>query len=265
MADNSGRTLKKRKVKHRFFVAPSRMVSDGQDRLVAELDHDTVHHLRNVLRLNTGAGVILFDNSGKEYEGEIIECRPSLCRVIITRSYPSPSESPLRINLGQALIKGNAFERVLTLCTELGISRFAPLFTSRTVVRLSKVQAADRVKRWERISREAAAQSGRVKIPIVEMPQDMKQFLEKKNSGLRIILWEKGGAGQLNKIIEDSEEKIEEVTLVAGPEGGFEQAEVKLAMEAGFKIWGLGPRIMRAEFAGAMAIGMLQYALGDMG
>jgi 16S rRNA (uracil1498-N3)-methyltransferase len=253
----------KRRLKHRFFVPASNIEYKENGPPVAFMEKDTAHHIRDVLRLSTGAAVVLFDNSGQEYEGEIVSSKPEKVQVRIDRSVAPKVESPLKITLAQALIKGNSFDKILTLGAELGVMRFAPIFTSRTVVRLNKAAAADRVPRWERIVAEAAAQSGRVKVPMVEMPQDLKEFLERKHEGVNIILYEKGGSGQLFQIFED--EPAENVTLLAGPEGGFSQAEVKLAMDAGFQIWGIGPRILRAENAGAIACAMLQYQLGDMG
>ncbi len=232
---------------------------------MAELDPDTTHHLRKVLRLKEGASVVLFDNSGAEYEGEIVESKPDRARVRVTRSIRPQVESPVKITLCQSLVKGSGFDRILTLCTEAGVCRFIPLFTSRTVVKINKAEAADRVKRWRKIATEAAAQSGRVRSPRVEMPLDLKELLEKKLDGVKLVLWERGGSGQLKQVIQEADERIESVVLLAGPEGGFEQAEVRQAVEAGYSIWGLGPRTLRAETVGAVAAGILGYALGDMG
>jgi len=254
---------RKRKLKHRFYVPAGRFQHPAEGHPMATLDADATHHLRNVLRLSAGASVILFDNSGQEYEGEIIESKPSQVKVQVLRVATPRVESSLRITLAQALLKGNAFDHLLTLCTELGCARFIPLFTGRTVVKINKAEAADRVKRWEKIVQEAAAQTGRVKVPLMEMPLDFKEQIERKPSGLKIILWERGGSGQLKEILEEG--PVESITLLAGPEGGFEQAEVKQAMDAGYKIWGLGPRILRAENAGAIALSLLEYQLGDMG
>jgi len=227
------------------------------------LSADATHHLRSVLRLSTGAAIIVFDNSGQEYECEITDCRPSQTRARILRAAAPRVESPIKITLAQAMLKGNAFDRTLTLCAELGAARIIPVISARTVVRMSKAQAADRVPRWEKILQEAAAQSGRVRVPALEMPVDFKELLERKKEGLKLILWEKAGSGQLRQILE--EEKVEAVTLLVGPEGGFEQAEVRTALEAGYQIWGLGPRTLRAEHSGAIAISLLQFALGDLG
>ena len=255
----------RRKLKHRFYVAPSRVPSPP-DASELVIDRDTAHHVRNVLRLASGAAVILFDNTGKEYEAELVECKPSRVTArIISAAFPAV-ESPLKITLAQALIKGNSFDKLITLSAELGCARIIPLFTARTVLKLGKAAAADRVKRWERIAQEAAAQSGRVKVPVVEMPLEFKEFLARQSQGLNIILYERGGVGQLREMLKDVEGgQSEAMTLLAGPEGGFEPAEVELAINSGFKVWGLGPRVLRAENAGAIAMSILQYHCGDMG
>jgi len=257
---------RKKRVKHRFYVPASRFdyPKDGGQPVV-NTDRDTTHHIRNVLRLGTGAKVVIFDNSGAEYEGEITDCRPSQATIKIERATNPRTESPVNITIAQALLKGNGFDRVLTLCAELGCDRFVPLFTSRTVTRLNRADAPDRIKRWERIVAEASAQCGRVKVPALDAPVDLKDFLEEKRiEGTRIILWERGGSGQLGQIL-DAEDKLDSVTLLVGPEGGFSQSEVKQAMDAGFSIWGLGPRTLRSETVGSVAIGLLQFAIGDMG
>jgi 16S rRNA (uracil1498-N3)-methyltransferase len=263
MGNDAASPRRRRKLKHRFFVPASRFKNEPGGQLEVILPPDAAHHLRNVLRLSTGSAVILFDNSGQEFEAEVAECKPSLVKARVLRAYAPAVESPLRLSLGQALIKGNAFDRLITLSTELGLARLVPVFTARTVVTLNKAEAEERIERWQKIAQEASAQSRRVKVPVIEPPLPFKEYLEKKHEGVRIILYERGGAGQLQEIFEQG--KPEAITLLAGPEGGFEQAEVKQAMDAGFKIWGLGPRILRAENAAAIAASILQNRYGDMG
>ncbi len=263
--ENSTKTLRKKKVKRRFFVSASRFKFEADGLPLIDVDKDTSHHIRTVLRLSKGARVIVFDNSGKEYEGEIISSKPSGTTVKAVSASVPLVESPVNITLAQSLPRGNSFDGILTRCTELGCSRFVPLFTSRTVARLKKSDAADRIKRWERIVAESAAQSDRVKVPRIEMPMDFDEFLEKKRDGKKIILWEKGGSGQLKQIVDEEPQKIESVVLLAGPEGGFSQVEVKTANDDDYKILGLGPRKLKAETAGAAAISIIQFILGDMG
>jgi len=263
MADAVVKTRKKRKMNRRFYVPASRFSYPPSGPPTVTLDRDSTHHVRNVLRLSVGAHIVVFDNSGQEYEGEITDCKPTQIKVKVERSTKPMTEPTISITVAQSIIKGNGFDHTLTLCTELGCARFIPLFTSRTVARINKSDFSARVKRWERIVAEASAQSGRVKVPRVEPPTEFKGFLEKKVDGAKIILWERGGAGQLGQILGD--EKCKAATLLVGPEGGFSQAEVKAAMDAGYQVWGLGPRILRAETCASIAIGILEYAVGDMG
>ena len=253
---------RKRKISHRVFVPPSRVNKEGRA-ITAILDPDTVHHLRTVLRLSSGARLAVFDNSGVEYEGKIVELTPRHGVVEIESQSRPDVESPLRIVLAQSLIKGNGFDRLLADCTEVGAAGFIPLFTARTVVKISKADAADRVRRWERILAEAAAQCGRVIVPKMEMPLDLDELLARPAEGLRVILYERGGRGQLDEIVAGAD-LTQPVTLLAGPEGGFEEAEVERAVAAGFKVLGLGPRILRADTIGPVAMAVLQHARGDM-
>jgi 16S rRNA (uracil1498-N3)-methyltransferase len=263
MGDASARTKIRRKERRRFFVPASQFTYPSQGHPQVTTDPETAHHMCTVLRLEAGAEVVLFDNSGQEYEGLIIEAAPAGVKVQIERSLLPKTESSLRIVLAQAMLKGDAMDHVLTVCTELGCARYVPILTARTVARPNPDDYPSRLARWERIVQEAAAQCGRVKVPRLEAPVEFKEFLERKAEAKKIILWERGGSGQLKEILEG--ERKEELVVMAGPEGGFGQAEVKAAVDAGFQIWGLGHRTLRAENAAAAAIGILQYLRGDMG
>lgn len=253
---------RRRKISHRVFVPPSRIDREGR-KITALLDPDTVHHLRTVLRLSAGSRLAFFDGSGVEYEGTVVELTPRR-GIIEVESQSRPAvESPLRIILAQSLIKGNGFDRLIADCTEVGAAGFIPVFTARTVVRISKADAADRQRRWDRILAEAAAQCGRVVAPRMEMPVDLSELLARPAEGLRIILYEKAGRGQLEEMLRGAD-LDKPITVLAGPEGGFEEAEVEAAVAAGFRVLGLGPRILRADTAGPVAIALLQYAAGDM-
>jgi len=253
---------RKRKIGHRVFVPPSRINKEGR-KITAILDPDTVHHMRTVLRLSQGARLAIFDNSGVEYVGTIVELTPRHGVVEVESQSRPAVESPLRVILAQSLIKGNGFDRLIADCTEVGAAGFIPVFTARTVVKISKADAADRQRRWDRILAEAAAQCGRVVAPKMEMPLDLDELLARPADGLRIILYERAGRGQLKEIVRGAD-LTRPITLLAGPEGGFEDAEVDKAKAAGFKALGLGPRILRADTIGPVAVAVLQHALGDM-
>jgi 16S rRNA (uracil1498-N3)-methyltransferase len=249
--------------RHRIFLKASR-VHLNEDPAWADIDPDNVHHLRHVLRLGKGARIRIFDGSGREYEAHIYDSKPGRMRARILGSSNKPeTESRIRITLAQALIKENNFDRILTSCTELGCACFIPLITTRTVVKIRKADLFGKMRRWDKILERAAAQCGRVKVPEIEAPKRLAEFLEEDRPGLKLILSpEKGDSGP-GRILGEAD-SIKEVILISGPEGGLEEAEERLAIDSGCHAISLGPRTLRAETAGAAAMALLQYLAGDM-
>jgi len=241
----------------RLFVRPSRFHADSDPPRV-DLDQDATHYLRYVLRLPKGAKVSLFDGSGREYLAEVTESRPTRMELKILSASRPQVESPLRVTLAQALLKGNAFDRVLTDATELGVHALVPILSARTVPQSQSREAEAKLRRWEKILEAAAAQCGRVLVPRIEYPVALAEFLARKIEGLKLALWESGpiAAGL-------PEAASAEVTLLVGPEGGWAEAEVQAAQAHGFRLWSLGPRILRADTAGPAALAVLQHRFGD--
>jgi len=241
----------------RFFVRPNCFHREADPPWV-ELDPDNIHHLRRVLRLNAGARVALFDGTGREYLAEVAESRPNRVELKVLSATRPAVESPLRVTLAQALLKGNAFDRVLTDAAELGARAIVPIVSSRTVVHARRAEVEAKVKRWEKILEAAAAQSGRVLVPRIEYPTSLDEFIRREGEGLRLMLRE--GAGPGSQLPETSGP---EITLLSGPEGGFDDKEAEAALARGFRRWSLGPRILRADTAGPAALAILQHRFGD--
>ena len=241
----------------RLFIRPGRFHA-ASDPPRVDLDQEAIHYLRHVLRLGQGAKLLLFDGSGREYLAEVTESRPTRVELKVLSVTRPEVESPLRITLAQALLRGNAFDRVLTDATELGVHAMVPILSARTVPQSKGREAEGKLKRWEKILAAAAAQSGRVLVPRIEYPASLADFLARKIEGLKLVLWESGppAAGL-------PAEASAEVTLLVGPEGGLAEAEVKAAQARGFRLWSLGPRILRADTAGPAALAILQHRFGD--
>jgi 16S rRNA (uracil1498-N3)-methyltransferase len=241
----------------RLFVRAGRLHPDSDPPRVT-LDQDAIQYLRHVLRLGQGAKLLLFDGSGQEYLAEVTESRPTRVELKILSTTRPEVESPLRITLAQALLRGNAFDRVLTDATELGARAIVPILCARTVPQSKGREAEAKVQRWEKILEAAAAQSGRVLVPRIEYPMLLADFLSRRNEGLKLVLWESGppAAGL-------PAEASAEATLLVGPEGGFQEDEVQAAQAQGFRVWSLGPRILRADTAGPAALAILQDRFGD--
>lgn len=143
------------------------------------------------------------------------------------------------------------------------MSRVIPLTTDRSVVRLPPERWGARLARWARVAREAAQQSGRAAVPEIAAPRSLGDWrIDPATDGLVICFWEeepRGLAGLLPAA------PCPAVTVIVGPEGGLTAEEVRGLADAGALVAGLGPRVLRTETAGAVAVALLQSRYGDLG
>jgi 16S rRNA (uracil1498-N3)-methyltransferase len=255
---------------HKRFFISKRRIHNQAGQLVADLDRDLIHHIRTVLRIGPGAKITLFDGTGREYPCEIISSTPNrVIAKILEQTFPQ-TESGLRITLCQAVLKEQAFDRVLAGATELGVSRIIPVLSNRVVVKIVSGDIDKKKFRWEKIIQESAGQSGRVALPAINYPMAFADLLkenfsvegEAAGAVAKILLWEKTKAGEMKSVLKNNDTK--NVSILIGPEGGFEDDEAKAAIDAGFLPVGLGPRILRAETAPIAAISIIQHLFGDL-
>jgi 16S rRNA (uracil1498-N3)-methyltransferase len=243
----------------RFYV-PQPWIENG----MLKIEGDEVKHIRKVLRLKTGDGILVFDGLGKELEGTIIEERLSSIVIRIQNIFSSERDSPLEVTLAQSLLKGEKMDYLIQKATELGVKEIIPFFSSRSVPFLEKSRKLKRHHRWEKIAVEASKQCGRGVVPKIEFLQDYSDMLQMASTeDLRLILWERDGV-KLKEVFERSKEK-RKIFFIIGPEGGFNQLEVDETKKAGFTPVTLGRRILRAETASLCFLSILQYELGDIG
>ncbi|MBV9211579.1 MAG: 16S rRNA (uracil(1498)-N(3))-methyltransferase, partial [Acidobacteria bacterium] len=154
----------------RRFYAPPEAFDKGRVMLAV----DEARHLRDVLRLKQGDEAFVFDGEGREFSCIVAELgrgsSPAMLEVKAEVAAASP-ESPLRLTLAVALLKGEKFELVIQKATELGVSRLIPVQTARADVRLrDESDALKRVTRWQRLALEACKQSGRARVPAIDAP-----------------------------------------------------------------------------------------------
>jgi 16S rRNA (uracil1498-N3)-methyltransferase len=243
----------------RFYV-PQPQIEKG----MLKIGGEEVKHIRRVLRLKAEDRIIVFDGLGKEYEGTIVEEKPSSVVIKIQNTFSSKKDSSLEVTLAQSLLKGEKMDYLIQKATELGVRRIIPFFSSRSIPSLEKSGRLKRHQRWERIAIEASKQCGRGVVPKIESLQKYSEMLQIASSGsLCLILWEREGV-RLREILERSKEKTE-ILSVIGPEGGFSQEEVEEAIRVGFIPITLGNRVLRAETASLCLLSILQYARGDIG
>lgn len=228
---------------------PGRPRADG----VVAIPREQLRHVQ-VLRLGAGDRVRVFDDDGREHEIALdrVSTREATGRVVA--SWDVPRESPLELVLAPALVKHDKMDWIVEKATELGVARIAPLRTRFAVAR------GDHVERWRRIALSAAKQCGRTRVPSVDAPRDFADALGDAWPGLRLLAWEDEDAVRLA----DCPDVATAVSLVVGPEGGFEAAEVSAARTAGFRTVTLGRRVLRAETAAVAAVALCQHRWGDV-
>jgi 16S rRNA (uracil1498-N3)-methyltransferase len=242
----------------RFYV-PNPQIEKG----MMQVKGSEVRHIRNVLRLAVGDRLTIFDGSGTEYEGEIVELRSTLARIVIQRCSLPQRDSPLEITLAQSMLKGEKMDTLVQKATELGTTEIIPFFSSRSVPLLEKKQEMKRHLRWEKIAVEASKQCGRGVLPKIWPIQDYPGILQlASQESVKLILWEREGSG-LKETLRRSKGKG--IFFVVGPEGGFSEREVEEAKRNGFTPIFLGKRILRSETASLSLLSILQYEWGDLG
>lgn len=240
---------------HRFFVPRENLDSER-----VRFPPEQSMQLERVLRLRTGERVIALDGSGVEYE-VILESlgKEAVGRIIGRRA--SSGEPGVSVDLYAGTLKGSKFETVLQKGTEVGVSRFIPILTDRSV---AGEPSTAKMRRYDAIAREAAEQSRRGRIPTIQGPMPFDAALAAATmTGTVVVLWEDEDADHLMTI--ELPATMTRVALFVGPEGGFTGEEVALARSADARIVTLGSRILRAETAGIVGPAILLARLGELG
>ena len=224
-----------------------------------ELAAEAAHHALKVLRVGAGDTAILFDGRGGQWLATLSPAGKSL-RANLQEFAEADCEPPLALTLAQALPAGDKMDLVVQKAVELGVSRIQPVVAKRSVVRLSGERAERRVEHWRNIAIAACEQSGRNRVPTVAPILDLPQYLgvAARENGLGFVC-APGASGSLR----DLAAPTVPVSLLIGPEGGFEEGELLAARAAGFHAIGLGPRVLRSETAGLGAVAAMMALWGD--
>lgn len=245
----------------RRFYSPPEAFNLREKQVI--LGVEEARHLREVLRLKAGDRVSVFDGLGNEYAAVIVKAmRDSSILEILELVETARRESPLKLTLALALLKGDKFDLVVQKATELGVNEVVPLMTTFADIRLrDSADAIKRVARWQRIALEAAKQSGRAVLPTINAPVDFRALVvaASDDDTLRLLFAEKGGVA-----MENLPSFAPRVTALIGSEGGWSDEEVGLARDHGWKIVTLGGRTMRAETAAIAITTLMQHRYGDL-
>jgi 16S rRNA (uracil1498-N3)-methyltransferase len=222
-----------------------------------ELDDDATHYVRSVLRLKQDQNIVLFNGQGGEYVGRFSEVSRKHVRVEIETYSQRDVESPLQVNLGMGISRGDRMDWAVQKAVELGVAKLTPLLTERCVTKLTDDKKQQRLQHWQHIVQHAAEQSGRTRLPEMSDIIDISEWLSQQQ-GLRIFL-----DPYAEHSLADLQPENQRVTLLSGPEGGFSESERQLAKAVGFIPVRMGARILRTETAVLSALTAVQTLWGD--
>lgn len=243
---------------YQFFVDASQI--QGTKIIITGRD---VNHIKNVLRMKKGEEISVSNGvDGKEYRCGIEELSEEeiVCRLRFIKE--EGLELPSRVYLFQGLPKADKMEFIIQKAVELGAFQIIPVSCRRAVVRLDEKKEKNKIGRWQQIAEAAAKQSKRGIIPEIKHVMSMKEAIAySERCHVRIIPYELAEDMQETKRIMEGLKPGEDVAVFIGPEGGFEESEVKDAMEKGVIPITLGKRILRTETAGITVLSWIMYRL----
>ncbi|WP_226686051.1 16S rRNA (uracil(1498)-N(3))-methyltransferase [Stutzerimonas stutzeri] len=219
------------------------------------LPEASAHYISRVLRLSAGSAVQLFDGSGSEFRGELLEVGKKSVIVELHERVTGMPESPLRIHLGQGLSRGERMDWAIQKATELGVTQITPIVSERCEVRLSDERADKRLAHWRQIAISACEQCGRSVLPVIHSPVCLRDWLPVE-ADLKLVL---------HPVAEPltSHARPQTLAFLIGPEGGLSESEVEQAANQGFQPARLGPRVLRTETAPVVALSVAQQLWGD--
>ncbi len=232
-------------------------LADGQE---LDLPAAAARHVVQVLRLRPPAPLIVFDGNGAEHAATLLPAGDS-SRVRVGARTAAERESPLALTLLQGISRGERMDYTIQKAVELGVQRIVPVTTRHSVVRLSAERAAKRLAHWQGVVVSACEQCGRTRLPQLAPPLPLAAALRAEASlhALRLVL-----APDAAATLHTFADAPAAAALLVGPEGGLDAAELTAAAAAGWHSIRLGPRVLRTETAGVVALAVLQARWGDL-
>lgn len=240
----------------RFFVTSEELQPE-----FLVLTGENAKHAR-VLRLKEGEEVLVCDGQGQECVCIVSDVSEGQISLVVRHRQASETEAKIRASVYMAFPKGDKLEHVIQKATELGAFEIVVFPSARCVSRPDEKSLKKKLERWQKIAASAAEQSGRGVIPQVVLISSYKEALNRAAEADKAILfYENERAVTLKMSLQTGDYRT--VSLLTGPEGGLEAAEVEQAREAGLDICTLGKRILRCETAPLCALSAVMYHVGE--
>lgn len=245
---------------HRFFVDKENITEDK-----VTIEGEDVKHIKNALRLKIDDEITVCDGENSDYLIKIqsIENNQVIGKIINQKE--SGREAPLEVILYQGLPKSSKMDLIIQKAIELGVKKIVPIETKRTVVKIqNEKKEQKKLERWNRIALEAAKQCKRGIVPTIGNVIKFDEMIQEVQKDFVIVPYEnedKIGTREILKQYKGGKK----VSIIIGPEGGFEEEEITKLIDSGANSISLGPRILRTETAGFTTIAVVMYELGDIG
>ena len=246
----------------RFFVE-NESIFDGK----IVIGGEDAKHISLSLRARVGERLTACDGRGTDYECEISDITKNEVTLCVLEKKESRSEPSVELTVYQALVKSDKFDFIVQKCTELGAARIVPVYTDRCVSKPDGDSLSKKLVRWNKIAKEAAMQSGRGVVPIVENALTFDEALGKiKETDFPFLCYEDGERLALDEIYNKcgGRQRVKTAAFLVGPEGGISEREAQKAKESGVYLASLGPRILRAETAPVCAVSAVMLLSGNM-
>ncbi len=204
-----------------------------------------------------GEAITVVDSQGKEFRVRILELSPGEAKVLAFEEQPQ-TEPPFELWLLQALPDKERMELVIQKATEIGVHVILPFKSARSISLQERESRQPKAHRWPRVALRATKQCRRAYLPYIAPFCTFQDALSAvRDVSLKIMLYERSEVS-LCKLLENLDFP-QRVAIMVGPEGGWDEEEVKEAQREGFLLAGLGGRILRTETASLVALSLLVY------
>lgn len=216
------------------------------------LQGDEAKHLAQVLRIQPGKTVTVFDGLGSYAEARVLNVSKQRVDLMLELAESDPDPLP-QITLAQAIPKGKNMDWIVQKAVELGVSKIQPLVTSHTIVNPGDQKA----EKWRRIALEACKQCGQNLLPIIEAPLPFAEWVNQPHSQLNLIASLAENPKNFRETLNQHPD-LESVTIAIGPEGDFSEQETNATLADGFIPVTLGNLVLRVETATLFCISAIR-------
>lgn len=241
-----------------FYSSPEHLAEE-----LITLSATESHHAVDVLRMKAGELAIVVDGLGNGVRGEIRFNQKKLVEIVVHSRLRQFGEPSVRLTLAAGLSVGHKFDEIVDKGTQLGVSRFVPLTTEKSKVKVDDPKRAHaKTERLEKVALAAMKQCRRSYRPEIALPLTLRQFLsESDEEGVKLLFHPGENSQSIGDLVIPEEPK--RITLLVGPESGFSATEAAAAKEKGYLAVNLGRRILRTETAGPTAVALIMARLGE--